>query len=174
MTEQTRKKHHGPISHIKRLPRTGLILGTRFAMLLRLPIFLLLTFIVHTGIFFCAWIFYLLEAEYNPKLLSFLDALYWAVTTITTVGFGDIVPVTDSGKVLAMITMIFGTLCIVLYTAFFAGALIAPELAVVESQVKDMERVVKDFSREMRSDEHAQIELIRRLEDLIKKNNTSV
>ena len=73
-----------------------------------------------------------------------------------------------------MITMIFGTLCIVLYTAFFAGALIAPELAVVESQVKDMEREVKDFSREMRSDEHAQIELIRRLEDLIKKNNTSV
>lgn len=35
-------------------------------------------------------------------------AMYWAVTTLTTVGYGDIVPVTGAGRVLAGIVMLFG------------------------------------------------------------------
>ena len=52
---------------------------------------------------------------------------YKPVQTITTVGYGDIVAITVPGKILAIFTMIFGSLSIVLYTAFFAGVLIAPE-----------------------------------------------
>ena len=40
--------------------------------------------------------------------LSFLDALYFTVVTITTVGYGDITPVTTGGKIFAMIVIIFG------------------------------------------------------------------
>lgn len=40
--------------------------------------------------------------------LSFLDALYLTVVSITTVGYGDIVPVTTGGKIFAMIIIIFG------------------------------------------------------------------
>ena len=35
----------------------------------------------------------------NPALATFGDAVYFSVTTITTVGFGDVVPVTSSGRV---------------------------------------------------------------------------
>ena len=35
-------------------------------------------------------------------------AMYWAVTTLTTVGYGDIVPVTGAGRALAGIVMLFG------------------------------------------------------------------
>ncbi len=36
------------------------------------------------------------------------DGLYWAVTTVTTTGYGDIVPTTETGKTLAMVLMIVG------------------------------------------------------------------
>ncbi|HIA02229.1 MAG TPA: ion transporter, partial [Myxococcales bacterium] len=43
--------------------------------------------------------FYLVEIGQNPEVQSIGDGIWWAVVTITTVGFGDITPVTDLGKV---------------------------------------------------------------------------
>jgi hypothetical protein len=39
----------------------------------------------------------------------YLAALYWAVTTLTTVGYGDIIPQTDSERLYAMLAMIIGS-----------------------------------------------------------------
>ena len=44
----------------------------------------------------------------NTQINSFLDAVWWTVSTVTTVGYGDIVPVTDAGKIMAIFYMIFG------------------------------------------------------------------
>jgi len=40
---------------------------------------------------------------------NFFEALYWAVTTVTSVGYGDIVPVTYLGRVITMISVFLGT-----------------------------------------------------------------
>ena len=45
---------------------------------------------------------------------SFFDALYWATVTLTTVGYGDICPVTDTGRVVAMLSSLFGVAIIAL------------------------------------------------------------
>lgn len=39
---------------------------------------------------------------------SFFDAIYWATVSLTTVGYGDIYPVTIAGRLIAMISSIFG------------------------------------------------------------------
>jgi voltage-gated potassium channel len=169
MKTEDQNRRHQPYSYFKRLPRTGKSLGRRLLTLLGLPLFVLITLFVHGGTLFFAWIFYLLEFGTNPKLVTFLDAVFWSVTTVTTVGYGDIVPITDYGKVLGIVTMIFGTLCIVIYTAFFAGALIAPELSFVEAKVKAMEAGVKEIEREVRSDDEIQKEILRHIEQLVQR-----
>ena len=40
--------------------------------------------------------------------VSFFDSIYWAVTTVTTVGYGEPHPVSTEGKVLAMLLMVVG------------------------------------------------------------------
>ncbi|MDY6892340.1 MAG: ion channel [Chloroflexota bacterium] len=54
------------------------------------------------------------EGTQNAIIQSFPDALWWAVVTITTVGYGDMVPVTAAGRAIAFILMLGGI-------AFFSG-----------------------------------------------------
>jgi voltage-gated potassium channel len=51
---------------------------------------------------------YVLEQADNPRFASIPAAVYWAVVTVTTVGYGDVVPVTVAGKVLASFMMMTG------------------------------------------------------------------
>ena len=45
---------------------------------------------------------------------SYFDALYWATTTLTTVGYGDIYPANDLGRVISMLSALFGVAIIAL------------------------------------------------------------
>ena len=47
---------------------------------------------------------------------TFLDALYWSTTTLTTIGYGDIYPVSDAGKIITIISSILGVAIIALPT----------------------------------------------------------
>ena len=44
----------------------------------------------------------------NSKIKSLEDALWWCVATVTTVGYGDTVPVTSFGRYVAIVYMGFG------------------------------------------------------------------
>ena len=44
----------------------------------------------------------------NSQMTTLLDALWWCVATVTTVGYGDVVPVTSLGRIVALVYMFFG------------------------------------------------------------------
>lgn len=67
-------------------------------------------------------IFYLLEFGINKSLDSYLDAIYWALVTISTVGYGDIAPVTELGKIVSMFGIIFGIAMISFVTSVMVSA----------------------------------------------------
>ena len=52
--------------------------------------------------------------EESVMFEDFFDALYWATTTLTTVGYGDIYPATDIGRVISMLSAILGVAVIAL------------------------------------------------------------
>ena len=53
-------------------------------------------------------VMYVIEASHNENINSIPDAIYWAIVTLTTVGYGDIQPVTAAGRVIASFIMILG------------------------------------------------------------------
>jgi voltage-gated potassium channel len=60
------------------------------------------------------------------RIHSFFDALWWSASTITTVGYGDVYPVTAAGRVIAVFTMVVGISTLAVVTARIAQFLIAP------------------------------------------------
>lgn len=52
--------------------------------------------------------------EESEMFNDFFDAMYWATTTLTTVGYGDIYPATDLGRVISMLSAILGVAIIAL------------------------------------------------------------
>ncbi len=68
-----------------------------------------------------------LDVEQNApdaKIVNFGDAAWWAVTTITTVGYGDLYPVTPIGRIVAAALMMSGIAVLGIVTASIASWLV--------------------------------------------------
>lgn len=61
---------------------------------------------------------------------NFFDAVYWATVSLTTVGYGDIYPVTDAGRVITMLSSILG----IAVVALPAGIITAGYMSELEKE----------------------------------------
>ena len=69
---------------------------------------------------------YLLENTAQPqKFASIPDAMYWAMVTLATVGYGDVVPITPGGKIAAGAVIIAGLVFFALPIAIIASSFLA-------------------------------------------------
>jgi voltage-gated potassium channel len=59
-------------------------------------------------VFVASAVAYHAEHAVNPEFATFGDALWWGVVTLTTVGYGDVVPITTTGRWAAVVIMITG------------------------------------------------------------------
>ena len=68
----------------------------------------------------------MLVFQLEPNLFNnFFDALYWATISITTIGYGDISPVTPVGRLITMISALVGMAVIALPTGIITAAYMA-------------------------------------------------
>ena len=70
-----------------------------------------------------ASVMHLVEAHAQPdKFGTIPDAMWWAMITLTTVGYGDVVPITAAGKVVASMTAVMGLVMLALPVGIIATA----------------------------------------------------
>jgi voltage-gated potassium channel len=69
---------------------------------------------------------YLVEGGVQPHVFGTMpDAMYWAITTLTTVGYGDKVPITPIGKFVAGVTEVMGLLLFALPIGILANGFVS-------------------------------------------------
>jgi voltage-gated potassium channel len=79
---------------------------------------------------------YLVERTSNPEIGTIGDGLWWALVTITTVGFGDITPVTTVGRVIGGAMMIGGLFTLALFAGIVGHSLLHAVLSIREEQFR--------------------------------------
>ena len=88
-------------------------------------------------LFLGAWLVLLFEENAKASNIhDYPDALWWAIVTVTTVGYGDRFPVTEGGRVVAVILMLVGIGLIGVLTATVASVFIKEHTDANKEEVK--------------------------------------
>jgi voltage-gated potassium channel len=87
--------------------------------------------------------------------VSFGNGVYWAITTMTTVGYGDITPKTTEGKIIAVIVMLVGIGTATLLIGAVAQRFLAPTVEHVEIAEDDLLVQVREISVQLSKLERA-------------------
>lgn len=69
-----------------------------------------------------------LEAGRNPQINSFSESLWWAWVSVTTVGYGDAVPVSGAGRIWGSLVILVGVALVSTFTATISSILVAQKL----------------------------------------------
>ena len=73
---------------------------------------------------------YLAEHGQNPTIATMSDALWWSVVTVTTVGYGDLVPRTGAGRIIASALMVSGMITLALFAGIVSSSLMSTVMAL--------------------------------------------
>lgn len=82
-------------------------------------------------------VMYVIEGETNPGFSSIPLSVYWAIVTLTTVGFGDITPQTSLGQFISAFVMIIGY------------AVIAVPTGIVTAEIANQQDIAKRLSTQV-------------------------
>lgn len=84
-------------------------------------------------------------------------ALWWSITTVTTVGYGDVYPVTNTGRIIAVLLMIGGISLVGVVTAALASWIIervSEEEAVIQTataaHIDELRSEIRELSQQLR------------------------
>ena len=103
---------------------------------------------------------------HGATINSFGKALWWSITTVTTVGYGDVYPVTNTGRVIAVLLMIGGISLVGVVTAALASWIIervteeeslmqTATVAHIEELRNEIRALGKELQARESSDDHA-------------------
>jgi voltage-gated potassium channel len=95
----------------------------------------------------------------GTKIDSFGKAIWWSITTVTTVGYGDVYPITNTGRVIAVLLMIGGISLVGVVTAALASWIIervAEEETVMQAatvaHIEELRSEIRALGKELQGE----------------------
>jgi voltage-gated potassium channel len=79
------------------------------------------------------------------------DGVWWAITTMTTVGYGDLSPESTTGRLIGIVVMAVGIGFVALLTGAIAERFLAPQIEVVEQELAGVEDSEDEVAEELRA-----------------------
>jgi len=101
-----------------------------------------------------------LIAGIDPKINNIWDGIWWAIATVSTVGYGDVVPTSFMGRLLGTLLIILGLGIFVTFTANYLALLLQRERAAAKEQGKP------------HPDDELQVDMLKQMETLTKELKT--
>jgi voltage-gated potassium channel len=141
----------------RRLEKEVLAFAEKTRLIYGLAIYLL---VIIVG----AFLFFYIESPVNPNVGSPNDALWYMIVTITTVGYGDVVPYTGLGRIIGVIAMISAILFASLVTATTTTALLEKFRAEREEITKGSKETIGNVIAQLSAIEK-RLEKLSTLED---------
>ena len=91
------------------------------------------------ALFMSSAVMYLVENEAQPdKFSSIPETMWWSLITLTTVGYGDVSPITPVGRIVGAITALMGVCVVAMLTGIVASAFsnqIAQRKMIIEAEI---------------------------------------
>ncbi len=105
---------------------------------------------------------YLVESIYpNSQIKTFFDAIWWALATATTVGYGDVVPVTTLGRAIGIVMMLLGIALLSVVISGIGAAFYEYTLTSGREEARAKERL-KDMIDRLEEADEEELELLLR------------
>ncbi len=113
----------------KKIPLNLIIIIPSFSLLLikslKTPILIHFTVAGNIIMFSSAYVFLHFEKNLNPKVQNYGDALWWALCTISTVGYGNIYLITGAGRLTGAFLIIVGVMFFLGFTASIVSIILS-------------------------------------------------
>ena len=111
---------------------------------------------------------YLIESPHeDAQITNLIDAFWWASATVTTVGYGDVVPVTEAGRIMGIVLMFVGISIIGAFISALGARLVGSRIRksqTIESDTKSL--IIKKISEIERLEKHEVNLLVDMVKDL--------
>jgi voltage-gated potassium channel len=155
--------NHGSGLNVIRLFRKEL---KKILLIFKHPTFIFLTVGGNIVLLAASYVLYFLEKGINPKINTYFDSLWWGIATITTVAYGDIVPITFAGRLVGIVLIYTGTVLFVTFTGVILFLLTKEE---VKTEMRPLEKEIRKEEKEQAHIEILLMDVIKRLERIEKR-----
>jgi len=118
---------------------------------------------------------YLIESPHeDAQITNLIDAFWWASATVTTVGYGDVVPVTEAGRLMGIVLMFVGISIIGTFISALGARLVGSRLKkheTVETSTKFLIiKKINDIENLEKHEVELLISMVKDLHDEVKDN----
>ncbi len=114
-------------------------------------------------------LFFLVERGVNPEVTSYESAIWYALVSMTTTGYGDIVPITLTGQIIGVIIILSGMGYVSLVTATLAFSFIELFRKASSKAADKLEKGVKGLENTMDRHDEKIDKVLKRMDEIEKK-----